>query len=228
MSNFHIGLGLEEKMKSETKKCFSKYIIEGNQFELAGYKIVSWNTKVDGSGQVYVVDEIFNLETNLILYVECEEKEMVVISYGDINLNGEIDEGDYLLLEENIFQISQLSEQALLNADVNNDKKTDMIDVDIIKQAYLGTEGYEGSLSNNSILIYELYEGTLEDSGNKENTSDNSSNSGTGGTGNGSVSGSSGSGIGGNTVSSGGVSGSGSGRGNKSNSGESSSNAVSK
>ena len=111
------------------------------------------------------------------------------ILYGDINLNGVIDEEDSNLLLSYVNGSSILNENVLINADVNNDQKIDMVDVDIIKNAFLGTNGYVGFLPNNPILIYDIYEGNIDigDGGGSNNNGDeldgNGSSSNNGGSG---------------------------------------------
>lgn len=149
---------LNKTVENHTDSVVSEiYVIIDNTFEADGYEFVGWNTKSDGTGKVYEVKEVYYDKLNLTLYAQWKKIEVIVISYGDVNLNNLIDENDYLLLENHVSGISELSGQSLLNADVNTDGKIDLVDVDIIKQAYLRTTGYINILPSNPILIYEIY-----------------------------------------------------------------------
>jgi len=165
------------------------YVLLNNMFDVPiGYEFIGWNTEIDGSGESYIGGSSISLSAKMDLYaqwnlVQIEE----VIAYGDVNLNGEIDSDDYILLEDYLLGNSDLLDQGLENSDVNVDGKIDELDVDIIKNAYLGTDGYVG-LPSSPILIYELYNKKEEDdttneehdngSGSKENGQMNGSNSG--------------------------------------------------
>ena len=119
-----------------------------------GYKFVSWNTVSDGSGQFYFVNDTMDLSSNVELYAQWEYVGYIdTVAYGDVNLNGVIDNNDHVLLDNYISNNGVLNSFSLVNADVNKDGKLDKVDVDIIKQAYLGTEGYRDILPNNPILI---------------------------------------------------------------------------
>lgn len=163
-----------------------------NMFEVpSGYEFIGWK---DENGILYDPGYVQLLGSNLNMYaewnllpIEDTDENVGEISYGDVNENGEIDENDYLLLESHISGTVVLEGQALKNADVNTDGKVDLVDVDIIKNAYLGTNGYAGVLPNGPILIYDIYEGSI-DIGNGDGNidSDGENNSG-GGTGSGSA-----------------------------------------
>lgn len=172
-----------------------------------GYEFVCWNTMVDGSGISYVLDDVFKLTDNLNLYAQWKLVEVInpdekKISYGDVNLNGDIDEEDYNLIEKHVNGEYLLTDDALINADVNVDGKIDLVDVDIVKQVCLGNNRYIGYLPDNPIKIYDIYEGNIEipnGSGNSNAGENNGSdNDLVGGDGN-SGSGSGGSSSGGNS-----------------------------
>ena len=149
---------LNKQAENDTDSVVSEiYVITDNIFEADGYEFVGWNTKSDGTGISYEVNSIYSNQKNLYLYAQWKKIEVIIISYGDVNLNGIIDENDYLLVENHNSSVGQLTGQALLNADVNTDGNVDLVDADIIKQAYLGTTGYVGILPGGPILIYELY-----------------------------------------------------------------------
>lgn len=182
------------------------YMILDNMFEVpVGYEFVEWNTKSDGTGLGYVGSDVISLKDNLELYAQWALVSNK-IDYGDVNQNGEIDNDDYLLIENSVKDTNTLTEQGLLNADVNIDGKVDLVDADIIKQVCLGNNKYVGYLPNNPILIYDIYEGNIDvgtgdtnDGNDKETGGDNTSLGQ--GTGNGSTgigSGNSGSGHGNN------------------------------
>lgn len=137
------------------------YSIMVNVFAVSGYEFVNWNTSKDGSGDVYNPNDTISLQENLTFYAQWKKVEVVMLSYGDVNIDGVVNGDDFLLVEQFIVTGSGLMEQRLLNADVNADGKVDLVDVDIIKQVCLGTEGYVGILPNNPILIYEVYNGGI-------------------------------------------------------------------
>lgn len=137
------------------------YSIMVNVFEVIGYEFVNWNTSKDGSGDVYNPNDSIKVQENLTLYAQWKKVDVVTLSYGDVNIDGVINGDDFLLVEQFIVNGSELTTQGLLNADVNADDKVDLVDVDIIKQVCLGTEGYVGILPNNPILIYEVYNGGI-------------------------------------------------------------------
>lgn len=208
------------------------YKILDNMFEVPiGYEFIGWK---DLNGKEYSASEVTMLTADLQLYAQWSEvvlEDDNTISYGDVNLNGEIDSDDYLLIESHIAGTMLLVDQALNNADVNVDGKVDLVDVDIIKNAYLGTRGYVGYLPDNPILIYDIYEGNIDigngDISDSDSTGDDNSSgsdAGTGDTGNGNGSG--GSSQGGSHGSASGSNSGGSSGGNKG--GNSSSNKVDK
>lgn len=183
------------------------YQILDNMYAVpSGYEFLGWGTEPDGS-VVYNAFHVLSLSSDLNLYaiwglVDTDEDdnntEEFVIVYGDTNIDGIVNENDYLLIDSYILDNSLLSGQGLINADVNTDGKVDNIDSDIIKQVCLGTEGYVGFLPDKPILIYELYVKddsnggdvpTEDDNGNNNSSSNEngSSSSSGGGTGSGST-----------------------------------------
>lgn len=140
------------------------------------YSLCAWNTELDGSGQEYLGSELITLESDMTLYARwCWSTDSNAM-YGDVNNNGIIDEDDYLLVEKYLVEHSGFTElYSLRNADANNDGKVNLIDADIIKQAYLGTDGYVGYLPRKPILKYEIYVPEIDDgvsSDEQENTGD--------------------------------------------------------
>ena len=174
-----------------------------NMFQVPeGYEFVGWK---DENGVLYDPGYVQLLAIDLNMYAEWKivsvqepEGDGVGPKYGDVNENGEIDENDYLLLENHISGTVVLEGQALKNADVNTDGKVDLIDVDIVKNACLGTKGYTGFLPNSPILIYDIYEGSIDIGNGDGETSSDTESEETGGsnTGSGTGSGISGSGNG--------------------------------
>lgn len=184
--------GEDEEYSDSGKK---EYMILDNMFEVPlGYAFDSWNTSMDGTGKTYEALSVIDVDTNLNLYAQWVLVVEDVLGYGDVNLNGEIDEEDYLLVEKHVLGADILTGQALINADVNLDGNVDLVDIDIIKQVYLGTDGYVGFLPSNPVLIYEVYVkeendnnlGEIEDSKGNSNVSGSGSSNGTGTSGNGS------------------------------------------
>ena len=168
------------------------YQVLGNMFAVpSGYEFLGWGTEPDGD-VVYNEGYVINLSEEISLYAiwglvedsEDDNNEEIVISYGDTNIDSVVDENDYLLIDSYILDNSVLSGQGLINADVNNDGKVDNIDSDIIKQAYLGTDGYVGFLPEKPILVYELYEdnesSNVEDNNNNNNNNNNGGNTSSG------------------------------------------------
>ena len=152
------------------------YLIMVNVFEASGYEFVNWNTSKDGSGDTYNPSDSIPLEKNLTFYAQWKKVDAITLSYGDVNIDGLINGDDFLLIEQFIVNGSELTAQGLLNADVNVDDKVDLVDVDIIKQVCLGTEGYIGILPNNPILIYEVYNGAINNGSDDLNPDDTEQN----------------------------------------------------
>ena len=213
-SNYPNGFENVDPVADNQKSNYYK-ILDNTMFEVPdGYEFVCWNTMVDGSGTSYVLDDVEKLTEKLNLYAQWKIIEVIVpddkkIAYGDVNLNGEIDTDDYLIIEKHVNGVNLLTGDAVINADVNVDGKIDLVDVDIVKQVCLGNNRYVGFLPNNPIKIYDIYEGNIEVSnggGNSNNGSNDEDSSGSGigtsggGTGSsGSGNGSSGSGTGGSS-----------------------------
>lgn len=192
-----------------------------NMFEVPdGYEFNGWNSMPDGSGKILNIGVFTMVSEEATIYAQWkelpkEEPEEEVIKYGDVNQNGLIDEGDYLLIETYLDDSTVLTDNLLTSADVNGDGKIDEVDVDIVKQVCLGTDGYVGYLPLKIVPIYSIYKND-ENSDNNDVTTDdgegNISGSGTGdgtGTGTGSGEGNASGSTGGNT-STGGTSSSGS------------------
>lgn len=164
LANYPDGLGEETFISKERKILDNMFLVPD------GYKFDSWNTKRDGSGEDYYSGDDFTLKEDLWLYA----KWMVVINYGDVNLDLVVDNNDYMLLDSYLKGEVELLEQGIKNADVNNDGKIDLVDVDILKQVCLGNSNYLGYLPNEPVLIYDIYEGNIEiDNDNKEDTDKN-------------------------------------------------------
>ena len=235
-SNYPEGVLIDNEQKIDN--VYDKnYSVMENKFVLDGYEFVSWNIEADGTGVGYNPNDSIILENSLSFYAQWKKVDVIILSYGDVNLDGVISEDDYLLIEKFISLESELTGQGLLNADVNVDGKIDLVDSDIIRQVCLGTEGYVGMLPNNPILIYEIYNSNSDindDKNDNENSDDigqnGSSNQGGESSDNDSQSGSSSSGNNNGGSSSGGSSSGGNGSkpssndGNKPSTGSSSSN----
>lgn len=161
---------LEEPESKELQTC-APHIIFRNLFTIPiGYNFVGWNTEADGSGTIYNENMCTILSSNLILYAQWEKK---VINYGDLNNDKNIDNDDYLLLENHLNTTSLLDNELLLNADVNWDYNVDEIDLDIIKQVILKRDGYIGYLPEKIVPIYELYKEEIIEDDKESNDSDN-------------------------------------------------------
>lgn len=224
-SNYPDDVMLDEtEQKDQQRTNFNKLL--DNMFVIPdGYKFVGW---YDVDAVKYLPGDVKFLKSNVILYAEWvknDEAESDNVetgsdddlledlsrkNYGDVNLNGLIDEDDYKLILSYVDGSGDLDDRVLINADVNDDKKVDLVDVDIIKNAFLGTSGYVGFLPEKPILIYDIYEGNIgngtgggdgvldsnednetseenfDSSGDSSNNDSNSSVSGSGGFGNGS------------------------------------------
>jgi len=178
ISNYPSELGLEEEVKS-LKQAREKYIILENSFILEGYDFVNWNTVSDGSGDSYASGTEITLKGDITFYAQWRKIGVEVITYGDSNLDGVINADDYLLIEKYINEGITLEEQGVINADVNQDGKIDLIDADIIKQVCLGTDGYVGKLPLEPIYVYEIYGGNNMADGD-DSVDDGASNEGDG------------------------------------------------
>lgn len=199
-SKYPSDLLLKDESRTDKQESNDNVLLENMFLVPDGYLFDGW---YDEEGIKYMPGEVKSLKNDILLCAGWKKIDEEIISYGDANLNGVIDEEDYKLVSEHINGSSILVDDALINADANNDKKVDLIDVDIIKNAFLGTNGYVGYLPNMPILIYDVYEGNMDASngevgednqlgGDGEgNSSSNESSNGNGnsGTGTGSVSG---------------------------------------
>lgn len=139
----------------------------------SSYKFSHWNTLADGTGESYNANENIILSNNIMhLYAIW----INIIYYGDINLDGVVNLDDSVVLDEYLQENTDLTDKALSNADVNVDGKVDLVDVDIIKQASLGTMGYSALLSNEPVLIYDIYEGSINNNNGEIGTGTNNNN----------------------------------------------------
>lgn len=150
----------DEKIEDQKKNI---YMIMDNMFVVPdGYEFVGW---VDVNGNEYKSSDVIKLTVDLELYALWNKLDIEVddtsVKYGDVNQNGEIDEGDYLIIEGYVAGLEDMDDMSLLNADVNVDGKIDLIDADIIKQVCLGNNLYMGKLPVEPILIYDIYEGNV-------------------------------------------------------------------
>lgn len=148
---------VEDEIIEDQKK--NIYMVMDNMFDAPdGYEFIGWT---DSDGKQYLSSDVIKLTANLELYAVWNLID-VGIRYGDVNQNGEIDKEDYLLVEDYVYGRSNLNDNALVNADVNNDEKVDLVDADIIKQVCLGNTLYMGKLPVEPILVYEIYEGKID------------------------------------------------------------------
>ena len=197
-SNYPDGVMLDEtEQKDQQATNFNKLL--DNMFLVPdGYKFVGW---YDIDGVRYTPGSEKFLKSDVILYAEwikddedindnggdeTDNKdddidediadELSGIAYGDVNLNGLIDEDDYKMVLSYVDGNAVLDDIALINADVNVDKNIDLVDVDIIKNAFLEINGYVGFLPEKPILIYDIYEGNI-DINNGQTDGDDTSNS---------------------------------------------------
>lgn len=172
-SNYPEGIKYTEGVHTYTDLVHSNYFIDEIMFDVPSneYVFSSWNTNRDGSGITYKVGKYYKLEDNLTLYAIWGKRLL-----GDINLDGKVDDSDYLLLSKHIGDGDFFTDIILSNADVNLDGVIDLVDVDIINQACLGTVGYTQLLSNNPVFIYEIYKST----NNNSNTNNNGGSTGNG------------------------------------------------
>jgi len=81
------------------------------------------------------------------------------IAYGDINLDGEIDIGDSLMVLHYVNGTNDLTNEELSRADVNNDGFINMVDAHLIQAFEAGY--YPNTLPNYTIVNYTLYGDTL-------------------------------------------------------------------
>lgn len=161
-SNYPVDGQLDDKDDSDDIDTNSDYTIRNIMFDLVdGYIFSYWNTEKDGTGTTYLINRSVKVTENITLYAIWHKK----YSYGDINVDGTVNMDDSLLLGQHLNGEVSLNGEVLLNADVNVDGAIDEVDVDIIKQASLGTSGYSSLLSNVPVLIYDIYEGTLDGDG---------------------------------------------------------------
>ena len=152
LSNYPNEIDLVDDIKETVCE---NYIVSKNKFDVPrGYEFVGWNTEKDGSGTNYVVSSCVTLSDDIMLYAQWKEK---IIDFGDLNLDGKVNNDDYLLLDKHFNEELLLSEDLLFNADVNGDTKLDEIDLDIIKHVSLGTVGYTGYLPKKIVPVYKLY-----------------------------------------------------------------------
>ena len=62
-----------------------------------------------------------------------EEKEFIIILYGDVNSDGKISSADYIMVKNHIMDVSKLSELEKIYADANKDNKVNSADYIAIK-----------------------------------------------------------------------------------------------
>lgn len=176
-----------------------------NMFEVPeGYIFNGWNSSKDGSGKIHYVGGVSTFDDSSTIYAQWfkipVEKTPL---YGDVDENGKIEESDSLLVLDYLKDSSILTDDMLINADVNGDDKVDEIDADIIHHVVLETEGYVGYLPDKIVPIYVKYEVDVpaDDNVDVEDSDDsivsNGTGTGSGTSGNGIDA--SGSGTGGNT-----------------------------
>ena len=103
--------------------------------DLKGHTIPTSTATLKWYQSGYVCTSTFE-RTNVI-----EEDEPVVdpVSIGDVNLDGNIDQYDYILVKRHYFETRLLTEDELTRADVNADTKVDQYDYILICRHYFGT-----------------------------------------------------------------------------------------
>lgn len=179
-SNYPADILIDAKKYEYVVQLNSDYVVKSMDFDIPfGYEFSHWNMISDDSGTKYKINDTFKLTENIDLYAIWKK----VLFYGDINLDGIVNMDDSTLLSKYLDENTTLTDIILSNGDVNVDGKVDKIDADIIKQAVLGTNGYEGLLSNQPVLIYDIYAGTINNSGNNTG-GDSTNNNGNNGSGN--------------------------------------------
>ena len=178
-SNYPVDILIDAKKYEYVVQLNSDYVVKSMDFDIPfGYEFSHWNMISDDSGTKYKINDTFKLTENIDLYAIWKK----VLFYGDINLDGIVNMDDSTLLSKYLDENTILTDIILSNSDVNVDGKVDKIDVDIIKQAVLGTKGYEGLLLNKPVLIYDIYEGTI--SGGNSSGGNSTNNNGNNGSGN--------------------------------------------
>ena len=167
-SNYPDEFDVKDGLHTYTDIVDANYFIANIMFKIPSdsYVFYAWNTRKDGSGIFYQVGKFYKMTENLTLYAIWGKNLL-----GDVNLDGVVDKDDYITLNRYLNDDSFLKGVVLSNADVNLDGKIYLVDIDIIKQACLGTSGYTGLFTNNPVFIYEIY---------KENNNNSGTGSGTG------------------------------------------------
>jgi len=187
-SNYPSDANLQNEEKNYLGAINYEYTILDVMIDVpSSYKFSHWNTLPDGTGESYNANEkIILSDSKIHLYAIW----MNIIYYGDVNLDGAVNIDDSVVLDEYLKENTSLTDKALSNADVNVDGKVDLVDVDIIKQTSLGTTGYLALLSNEPVLIYDIYEGSINNNNgeigpgtnnnnNNDNDNDKNNNSST-------------------------------------------------
>ena len=93
-------------------------------------------------GDVLVLNgiDIDNLSTDIGAYFYFEEG----YKPGDVNMNGELDATDYLMIRRAVLGMIELDQEQTRLADVNGNGKIDANDYIMVKRAFLGTYTIKG------------------------------------------------------------------------------------
>lgn len=90
-----------------------------------GYEFDGWYTKETGGLKVTANTLVMG---DCDLYAQWKKIEQDATLYGDVDCNGSVDVMDCILLNRNLMIGAEVSEQGLLNADVDNSGNTDAVD----------------------------------------------------------------------------------------------------
>ncbi|MGN1311519.1 MAG: dockerin type I repeat-containing protein, partial [Bacilli bacterium] len=95
-----------------------------NKFKNIGLEVTITSSKENG---LIASGDKINIKTN------SEEKELIVIIYGDVNGDGKISSADYINIKNHIMETKTLSDNEKIYADANKDGKISSADYIAIK-----------------------------------------------------------------------------------------------
>lgn len=105
--------------------------------KLSGYKFDGWSLNQNGSGVKCNAGAYLSVATgttSISLYATWKEVEQTAVRKGDVDLDGDVDTKDYLKVRLYVKKKTTLSSEALIAADVNNDGRISVADVNLIRK----------------------------------------------------------------------------------------------
>lgn len=88
---------------------------------------------------IYFPDGVHPNDVGYKLYADCVLDVYERLWLGDVNVDGSVNQYDYILVKRKYFDTVKLDERQLVRADVNCDGEIDQYDYILVKRAYFGT-----------------------------------------------------------------------------------------